>query len=89
MTHADLDFGHDGTTRPLSALDVVTLRYTAFPHIPTTAELIALAESNPSFREEVLALPTDLQDTALCRAKLLCQVAKAKAAAIKAMEELR
>jgi len=79
----------DGKTRPLRALDIVTLRYTAFPHIPSTAELIELAESNPSFRNEIFALPTDSQDTALCRAKSLCAVSSAKAAAIRAMEELR
>ena len=89
MTHADLDFGHYGTTRSLSALDLVTLRYTSFPKIPTIAEFTNLAESNPTFREEVLALPADSQDTALCRAKLMCSVLSARAAGINAMEEIR
>ena len=79
----------DGTTRPLGALDLVTLRYTPFPRIPTTPELVALVEANSSFREEVLALPADSQDTALCRAKLMCSVLSARAAAINAMEEIR
>jgi hypothetical protein len=87
MRNADQNL--DGTTRPLSALDLVTLRYVTYPHIPNTAQLIELAESNPSLREEVLAMPVDSNDPSLCRAKLLCAVLSAKAAAINAMEEIR